>query len=100
MNNSFTAKIKTRTIPRRRDTAKTAQIGAHGTDMYWPISAPISFCGQQQDSRACVKIVVENTQLCCSLFYCHSNKQHKTFCHVFLYSKMHEAEYEFNEESS
>ena len=94
MNNSFTAKIKTRTIPRRRDTAKTAQIGAHGTDMYWTQQSVFV------DSRACVKIVVENTQLRCSLFYCHSNKQHKIFCHVFLYSKMHEAEYEFDEESS
>ena len=53
MNSSFTAKIKTRTIPRRRDTAKTAQIGAHGTDMYWPISAPISFCGQQGMCQNC-----------------------------------------------
>ena len=53
MNNSFTAKIKTRTIPRRRDTVKTAQIGANGTDMGWPISAPISFCGQQGMCQNC-----------------------------------------------
>ena len=38
---------------RKRDAAKTAQIGAHGTDMYWPISAPISFCGQQGVCQTC-----------------------------------------------
>ena len=35
------------------------------------------------DSRPCVKIVVENTQLRCLLFYCHSNKQHIISFHIF-----------------
>ena len=68
--------------------------------MYWPISAPITFCGQQQDSRACVKIVVENTQLCCSLFYCHSNKQHIISCHIFLGGRIHAKTIQFDEHKS
>ena len=97
MNSSFTAKIKTRTISKRRDTSKTAQIGAPGTDTYCPILGPISFCGQQGMCQTCGG---KHAIALLALFYCHSNKQHIISWHIFWGGSIHAKTIQFDQHKS